>query len=191
MEEKLEVVNEKDEVIGSASREEIHQKGLLHREVHVYFVTADNHIIFQRRGWHKDTYPGLLDATVGGHVAPGESYLGTVIRETAEETGLKLAPQDFRLILKNRRRSFDEKTGATNNCLGESYLYLFSGRAEELRVEAGDGAGFEAWSFEDIEKADADASAGFIPYIYNFSNQEVIPFARESLGAFITGIPKG
>lgn len=178
MEEKLEVVNEKDEVIGLASREEIHQKGLLHREVHVYFVTADDHIIFQRRGRHKDTYPGLLDATVGGHVAPGESYLETAIRETAEETGLKLVPQDFRLILKNRRQSFDEKTGATNNCLGESYLYLFSGRAEELQVEAGDGAGFEAWAFKAVEEAASVIISGFIPYIFNFSRQELIPFVR-------------
>ena len=37
--ERLEIVNETDEVIGLDKRLKIHQKGLLHREIHVWFIT--------------------------------------------------------------------------------------------------------------------------------------------------------
>ena len=45
----LEIVDDGDAVIGVRSREEIHTLGLRHREVHVWLVTPDNDIIFQRR----------------------------------------------------------------------------------------------------------------------------------------------
>ncbi len=34
-EEQLEIINENDEVIGLESRKVVHQKGLLHREIHI------------------------------------------------------------------------------------------------------------------------------------------------------------
>ena len=64
--EMLEVVNEQDIVIGLESRSMIHQKGLLHREIHIWFITPEGEIIFQHRAKTKDTYPDKLDATVGG-----------------------------------------------------------------------------------------------------------------------------
>jgi isopentenyldiphosphate isomerase len=86
----LEVVNENDEVVGTESRESIHQKGLFHREVHVLFYTPKGEIIFQHRAKDKDMYPDLLDATVGGHVEIGDSYEATAIKEAAEETGIRV-----------------------------------------------------------------------------------------------------
>ena len=67
----LEIVDESDAVIGVRSREEIHTLGLRHREVHVWLVTPDNDIIFQRRSATKDTFPNQLDASAGGHVHDG------------------------------------------------------------------------------------------------------------------------
>ena len=69
--ELLEIINEHDEVIGLETRGKIHQDGLLHREIHVWFITPNGEIIFQHRAKDKDTYPDKLDATVGGHVEPG------------------------------------------------------------------------------------------------------------------------
>ena len=44
----LEVVSDDDVVIGVRERAEIHTLGLRHREVHVWFVTDQNEIIFQK-----------------------------------------------------------------------------------------------------------------------------------------------
>src|SRR5665648_133311 len=55
--EMLEVVNENDVVIDLKSRKEVHQKGLSHREIHIWFMTPAREIIFQHRAKDKDTYP--------------------------------------------------------------------------------------------------------------------------------------
>jgi isopentenyldiphosphate isomerase len=88
-EEILDVVDENDNVIGQEPRSKIHREGLFHREVHVLFITPNKEIIFQKRGINKDSYPGLLDATVGGHVSQGETYETAALKEMEEETGIK------------------------------------------------------------------------------------------------------
>lgn len=89
MPEYLNIVDEDDNIIGQETRSEVHRLGLLHHEVHVYFITSNKEIIFQHRAKDKDFYPDLLDATVGGHVDLGDDYKETAIREVEEETGLK------------------------------------------------------------------------------------------------------
>jgi isopentenyldiphosphate isomerase len=37
--EMLEIVDENDNVIGLETREKVHREGLLHREIHIWFVT--------------------------------------------------------------------------------------------------------------------------------------------------------
>ena len=83
--EMLEVIDENDNTVGLETRAKIHQDGLLHREIHVWFVTPQGEIIFQHRAKDKDTYPDKLDATVGGHVEPKMSYEETAIKECKEE----------------------------------------------------------------------------------------------------------
>ena len=60
----LEVINENDNVVGFETRAKIHQDGLLHREIYIWFFTPNGEIIFQHRAKDKDTYPDKLDATV-------------------------------------------------------------------------------------------------------------------------------
>src|ERR1035437_3863166 len=94
----LDIINENDVVIGQDTRENVHKKGLLHREIHVWFITPDGQMIFQHRAKDKDTYPDLLDATVGGHVEPGATYEETAIKEMEEETGLKAEKEDLHIL---------------------------------------------------------------------------------------------
>src|SRR3989338_9985388 len=103
---KLNIVDEAGNIIGIDSRENIHQQGLLHRETHVWFYTPKGEIIFQHRAKDKDTYPDLLDATVGGHVEIGSDYLKTALAEVAEETGLKIAADDLRFITMVRSKNY-------------------------------------------------------------------------------------
>jgi len=172
--QRLDVVNENDEVISQKPRDIIHKEGLLHREVHVWFVTPDGGIIFQRRAKDKDTYPDLLDATVGGHVEPGESYLDAAIKETMEETGLKLNPVDLHELKKLRTRSEDKVTGMTNNTFRMQYAYLFKGKISDLHVEGGKAIGFESYSIDELQKMnDADKSK-FIPINYSTLISELL-----------------
>src|SRR3989338_3198176 len=117
----LNIVNENDEIVDEATRTEIHQNGLLHRETHVWFYTPKGEVIFQHRAKDKDTYPDLLDASAGGHVEIGSDYLKTALAEVAEETGLKIAADDLRFITMVRSKNYDPVTKKTNNVLRAIY----------------------------------------------------------------------
>ena len=145
MEEQLEVVNENGEVIDLKPRSVVHQEGLLHREIHVWFMTPNREIIFQHRAKDKETYPDKLDATVGGHVEPGDSYEGTALKESKEDTGVDLDPSKLKLVGTMRKRAVDEATGLTNNVISAEYAYLFEGNIDDLQVEEGKAIGFEVW----------------------------------------------
>ncbi len=86
--ELLDIVNEKDEIIGVASKEEIHEKILLHRFVHVFVETSEGKVVVQQRSRHKKKGPLKFDAAVGGHVKSGESYEAAAKREMIEELGV-------------------------------------------------------------------------------------------------------
>ena len=101
-EEYLEIVNENDEIIGKEIRKKVHQDGLLHREIHIWFITPNREIIFQHRAKDKDTYPDKLDATVGGHVDPGMLYDETAFKECEEETGIKPDTSKVKLSRQSR-----------------------------------------------------------------------------------------
>ncbi len=167
--EYLNIVDENDNIIGQESREKIHNEGLLHREIHVYFITPDREVIFQHRAKDKDTYPNLLDATVGGHVDLGDSYQEAVIREIKEETGLKVDIDDLVLFSKVRRKAFfDKLTGKVNNAWWENYIYNFKAELSDLKTEKGKALGFESWSMERLKNISEEEKKRFIPYVIDF-----------------------
>lgn len=176
MEELLNIVNENDEIIGQKTRSLIHKDGLLHREIHVYFITPNKEVIFQHRAKDKDTYPDLLDATVGGHVEIGDDYSQTAIKEVEEETGLKIRASDLIFLNKIQRRSEDKATGKINNAIRQSYLYIFKGNINDLRVEEGKAIGFELWSLDKLFNLSEIENHRFIPYVIKFLQEELPKF---------------
>jgi len=172
----LNIVNDNDEIIGVASREDIHHQGLRHREIHVFFITPQNEIIFQHRAKDKDIYPDLLDATVGGHVETGQSYEETALKETEEETGIKLKMSDLIFINKVKGGSKDEVTGKTNNVFNCRYLYIYSGELSALKIEDGKGIGFESWPLDKILNISDSDKNKFIPYVLNLCQTELGKF---------------
>ena len=176
MTELLNIVDNDDKIIGERTRTEIHQKGLLHREIHVYFITPNQELIFQHRAKDKDTYPDLLDATVGGHVEIGHSYEETAVKELEEETGLKINISELIFINKTKRRSEDKITGKINNAFRESYVFLFKGNLDDLKIETGKALGFEIYSVEKLFSLSDVDHQKFIPYILEFSKMELVKF---------------
>lgn len=83
------------------ARTEVHRDGDWHRSVHVWVAGVGEEgtpfLIFQRRGLGKDTWPGRLDATVGGHYRAGEG-LAEGLREVEEEIGVVVVEGDLRRL---------------------------------------------------------------------------------------------
>ncbi len=87
-EERFDVVDEQDCVIGSAPRAEVHARGLLHRAVHIFVSDAAGRVLVQKRSARKDLYPNQWAASASGHVDSGEDYDGAAVRELGEELGV-------------------------------------------------------------------------------------------------------
>jgi isopentenyl-diphosphate delta-isomerase type 1 len=83
------VVDEDDNVVGVASREECHSSpSLIHRSVYVFVVNGRGEIFIQRRSAKKDLYPSFYTASATGHVDYGETYDDAARRELREELGI-------------------------------------------------------------------------------------------------------
>ena len=74
---------------------DVHRDGDWHRSAHVWIVASDGRVLLQRRALVKETWPGLWDVSVAGHVAAGESSIDAAIRETFEEIGLTVASEEL------------------------------------------------------------------------------------------------
>lgn len=170
---KLNIVDEQDKIIGEETRENIHNRGLLHREIHVWFYTPKGEIIFQHREKDKDTYPDLLDATVGGHVEIDSDYENTALQELEEETGIKAEKNNLTFIQIVRSKTFDNSTNKTNNVIRAIYAYRYEGKIEDLKIEKGKAIGFESWPLEKIFNISNDDRTHFIPSIFEKDNLEI------------------
>jgi isopentenyldiphosphate isomerase len=78
----------------SKARELVHRDGDWHRSAHIWIYTGDGRLLFQRRAADKDTWPGRLDASIGGHYRAGEGPTG-VGREAHEELGITVTPEEL------------------------------------------------------------------------------------------------
>ncbi len=87
--ERLEIVNENDEVIGVKKRSEI-TKDDIYRISALWVTNKAGDILLAQRSFDKKHDPGKWAAAVGGTVTEGESYDENIIREAQEELGLKL-----------------------------------------------------------------------------------------------------
>ncbi len=87
-EEIFDIVNERDEVVGQATRREVHACGLRHRAVHVLVFNARGDVFLQKRSMLKDTARGKWDSSSSGHLDSGEDYDACALRELREEIGL-------------------------------------------------------------------------------------------------------
>lgn len=86
--EMFDVVNERNEVVEQRTRGEVHQRGLLHRAVHIFVINKRGFIYLQQRSHLKDVSPLKWDSSAAGHLDAGEGYASAAVRELGEEVGI-------------------------------------------------------------------------------------------------------
>lgn len=89
-------------------RADVHRDRDWHRAIHVWVCGVGDDepfILLNQRSRHKDTWPGRLDVTVGGHLAAGED-VDQAFREIEEEIGIAADPD--RMTFLGSRQAEDE-----------------------------------------------------------------------------------
>ena len=138
MGEMVDVVNELDEVIGSAPRKNIHDTNHFHRAVHLFIFNDDGKLWLEKRAPHCDTFPGYYSSSVAGHVGRGETYDQAARRELKEELGLG--------GVKLKRLHKLRASAETSN----EFVAFFVGKSNEKPRLHSDSAKLIALSLEEI-----------------------------------------
>lgn len=105
----LDVVNGHDEVIGTVNRKDYEtfkksKQGYI-RASDMFIMNDKGELWTPIRTADKTIAPNGYDYGVAGHVASGETYMDTVIREAQEEVNLALTPDDIEFVAKLKSNS--------------------------------------------------------------------------------------
>ncbi len=90
MEQQVILVNEKDEIKGTAGKMEAHQKGLLHRAFSVFVFNSKGEMLLQQRAINKYHSGGLWTNACCSHPQPGEETEVAAKRRLVEEMGFEM-----------------------------------------------------------------------------------------------------
>ena len=82
----------------TVTREEAHEKGILHRTSHIWVISRNEgslKVLLQKRSMEKDSFPGQYDTSSAGHIQAGDGPLESALRELHEELGIQAEEADL------------------------------------------------------------------------------------------------
>lgn len=146
IEEKVILVNEKDEPIGLMPKLEAHEKALLHRAFSVFVLNDKNEIMLQQRAANKYHSPLLWTNTCCSHQREGETNIQAGKRRLFEEMGFDTELKElFSFIYK---APFDN--GLTEHEF-DHVMIGYSNQPPQINIEE-----VESWKWMKIEDIKAD-----------------------------------
>jgi isopentenyldiphosphate isomerase len=130
-EEILDIIDENDTVIRTATRQEVRDNHLLHRGSCAFVFNSKGEIFVHKRTSTKHLYPGRYDMACGGGVDSGETYEEGAKRELNEELGIKNA--ELKFLFKFRWNDRDQ------NCISGVYKCIYDEKMnlQEEEIESG------------------------------------------------------
>ncbi|MFH1565364.1 MAG: NUDIX domain-containing protein [bacterium] len=131
MPEILDIIDENNNVIGKAAKEDVLKQNLMHRGVAIFVFNSKREIFVHKRVANKIIYPSMWDMTCGGGVISGEDFLAGAKRETTEEVGI-IDPELEYLFTDRYKTELD-------NVIAAVYKTVFDGEIiiEKEEIEKG------------------------------------------------------
>jgi isopentenyl-diphosphate delta-isomerase len=140
--EMVDIINQQNEVLYQTSKDEAHQKGLLHRCIIAEVIDSQgNWTLVKQASDRQDA--GQYVSPVGGHIKAGESETEALAREALEEMGLTIFTSKYigKAIL-NR-----EVIGRKEN----HFFILYEIYTEQAPVLNHESVDFEKFSFDQMK----------------------------------------
>ncbi|MBP7842419.1 NUDIX domain-containing protein [Candidatus Woesebacteria bacterium] len=152
-EEFVDIVDEADKVVGSCSKSEAHQKGLLHRTVIAEIIRSNGDwVLVQQASDRQDA--GQYVSPVGGHVSSGETEDDALRREAFEECGFD---EELSFKLVGKKIFNREVNGKKEN----HYFILYEIYTDsELQINH-ESVGFETFSKPQLQQQLKDSPEKF------------------------------
>ncbi len=128
--ELLDIVDEKDGVIGKAGYREAHLKGLRHRTAHIFvFREPELKTLLISRRSKQISSPSLLQNSASGHVKAGQSYEETALTELHEEIFYgQVFPKNLKLVAVAKFKNDDEMGNYKNKEFAVLFCLVCSGQ---------------------------------------------------------------
>lgn len=162
----LNIFDEHQNPIGTATRDEVHRHGFWHETFHCWFLSNDNGtpiVYLQQRSPEKKDYPGLFDITAAGHLLSTETAQDGV-REVAEETGIEVTNDELHSL--GVVPYSIEGTDMIDNEFAHVFLHHTEHGLNDFRVQPEEVAGMSQVTLQDFvdlwrSKVDEIQSTGF------------------------------
>jgi isopentenyl-diphosphate delta-isomerase len=123
MQERVILVDELDNAIGTMEKMEAHEKGLLHRAFSVFIFNGKGELLLQQRALTKYHSAGLWTNTCCSHPRPNETVLNAAKRRLTEEMGLNCEV--------DHKTSFIYKTDFDNGLTEHEFDHVFFGHYDQ------------------------------------------------------------
>lgn len=104
MTELLDVLDENGNKTGVVeTKEEVYNKGLWHRSVHIWIMNCNQELLVQKRNPLKKTFPNLWAISSAGHVIAGEDSVQSGLRELKEELDIDADASELEFLFTIKR----------------------------------------------------------------------------------------
>lgn len=171
MPEMFDIVDENNNVIGKAARENVLKQNLIHRGVVIIVFNSRGEIFVHKRVASKKIYPSMWDMFCGGGVISGEDFLTAAKRETTEEVGI-IDPEPEYLFTDRYKSELDNVIAAVYKVIFDGEIIIekeeiengFFVAVEELKklIETEQFCPDRLQYFEKLEKRSIDGRSHFI-----------------------------
>lgn len=158
MEDQLILIDEKDQIIGTAGKMDAHRKGLLHRAFSVIIFNSKGELLLQKRAKSKYHCGGLWTNTCCSHPGLGEMALQVARRRLFEEMGIDCEVKEI--------FSFRYKTTFSNGLTENEYDHVLIGKNDNLPNPNPEEA--EGWKWIDLKSLKTDMMKNPEAYTYWF-----------------------
>lgn len=158
-EERVILVDENDQAVGTMEKLEAHRLGVLHRAISVFVFDSDKRLLLQQRAANKYHSAGLWTNTCCSHPAPDEMASAAAHRRLNEEMGLRV-PLHFAF-------AFTYRAPFGNGLIEHELDHVFIGYSEAIPVP--DPAEVAAYRWATYAEIDAAMQADPASYTAWFS----------------------
>lgn len=115
---KIQIVNERDELVGVKERSEIDYSTDIYRVSALWLTNSRGQALLAKRAMTKGNHPGLWGPAVAGTIEEGETYDSNIYKEAEEEIGLTGAEftKTKKLYVNRARKHFTQWYSGTVDC---------------------------------------------------------------------------